>query len=402
MFAVSGPAQAASQTREGVSVMTGRTAEACLLDARGTAIETGLMDVAVTDLRYDAAAVKRLMPSLVGDRAVVKFSSRSSKTSGVNCSIIVKMSVDETELNRRIKAWLNKPQGEACNPEIGVVVKALYEPLNGEMKEASKYGFGATEANHAMEQAFSAQGVKMVSLNPVLLPFINGEVSADTTLEGTGRRKGEAGEPERDVRENVEYFLKLNPELRRPGLVVVTAHVNLAEHGRNDYDEYEVEASASVTAVTVSLNRSSEFASMFPKLGSAATPPGIATGQSYKIAARKAMSLATESAARTISSQFLKDIRRKAASSEAFRLVLTNVTSQREQVRKVMEAFSNVGMCQVNQLEAAGNQRVIGAKMPAEDADRLVNVALDLLETNPRFSDVDYSQNGRTFTIKLP
>lgn len=59
-------------------------------------------------------------------------------------------------------------------------------------------------------------------------------------------------------------------------------------------------------------------------------------------------------------------------------------------------------MCQIKRIESKGDQRVYQAAMPAEDADRLLNVVLDQLEKQPDFRNIDYTQSGQTFTIKLP
>jgi hypothetical protein len=400
---ISGPSYAASQTREGVSTLGGRTAKACLLEARKNAIVEALMDVAVTDLRYDANAVKSLIPSLAGDRAVVRRSNaREQKIAGQECSITVRVAIDEKELNRRIKGAQNSEQGSACVPEVGVVMKALYQPLKGDKKEASQYGFSMTEANQALDQALLAQGVKMVSLDLLLMRFINNECSGFTSLEESGRQKASAPEAAVCLRRDLETYVKDNPKLRKPGFVVVTAEIDLTERGRDNYGEYKIEVFSAMRAVTVSKNRSGEFASVFPIVGAVTTPPGTHAGSSYKQSAREAMILATEGAARTISSQFLANTRAQAASSKSYRLVLTNVKSERKQVRRLVDEFHNVGMCQVQRLESSGNERVYQAAMPADDADRLINVVLDQLAKQPEFRDIDYTQNGQTFTIKLP
>lgn len=400
---ISGPVHAASQTREGVSALAGRTAKACLLEARQNAIVEALMDVAVTGLRYDSNAVKPLLPSLANDRSVVRRSNaRQQKVTGQDCSIVVRVAIDEKELNRRIKGSQNKAQGAACIPEVGVVMRALYQPLRGEKKEASQYGFSATEATQALDQALLAQGVKMVSLDPLLMRFINGECSAFTTLEEGGRQKASASETAVCLRRDMETYLKDNPKIRKPGFVVVTAEIDLTERGRDNYGEYKIETSSSMKAVTVSKSRSGELGSVFPVVGAVNTPPGTHAATSYKLSAREAIVLATEGAARTISSQFLSSVRAKAASSTSYRLVLTNVKSERKQVRKVVDEFHNVGMCQIKRIESKGDQRVYQAAMPAEDADRLLNVVLDQLEKQPDFRNIDYTQSGQTFTIKLP
>lgn len=389
--------------RHAVIDMAGRSPEACAREAGQAAVVAAMGLVAEKELNMDPGALRSRLTELAGDRDVIKAVKilRSAVIdNGARCATEVRASIDSLALSRALSGTMTAGAAGGAGscgvdsvvvPELGALVRFTYN-----RRRAEDAGLSTHAAISSLSQELLRFGISMISLEPLVDRFADQRRSAWEAVGEDGLVDATASETIQGVLSDTSYLLESRPDLRKPGYLILAGRVDVRTMPRDGSGEDRAEVSAWLEGHVVRDAGVSSLA--YEKAISVQTMPGSLADRSPTLAARKAMILSMEAAGRMAATQILAYACDRMQSLATMTFQLENVTSQRKQVRPVIEALSAAGFLSIERLPGGSGLTV---QADRSDADRLLDAALDTLE-GQGFAGIDYRYEGERIVIILP
>lgn len=346
-----------------------------------------------------AAAADDDLGALVRDRSVLK--SVKLRQKGKNalgqCEVTLRAVIDQTGLQAFVDSKLStsiKAQSQHLSA-VGAVMRFL---VDGQVAEDK--GFDTKESLTALGQALRKYNIDLINLDAVATLFARQEIPQWQAVTGdgddtSGAVTGDSAQAAQFVRDAVHQALQMSLNEMDQGELqsfdlVLTGQSDVRYVGANPQGPGHI-AQVSSYLELVAVNGLGTLAST--------TTTGLQKGPTREAAIRKAMIYSLEGNAAALAEQIQTAMTEIKATGRGFNVVVTNITSNRKQLRPLLKGLESGGVTLApGRSDGDGISKFnMSFQGDAASLEDLLATVLDDLAVS--FPAVDYKINGNLITV---
>lgn len=344
------------------------------------------------------AQAESAMPTLLADRTVLKSIKLRKKSMNAlgQCEVSLRAVIDQSRLQEVVEGKLAasiQVHDRQLSP-VGAVMRFLVDG-----KVAEDAGFDTKESLTALGQALRKYNVDLVSLDPVATIFARQEIpqwqAVTGDVQSDGAVTGDSAQTAQYIRDAVHQALQMSlnaldqAELQSFDLLL-TGQSDVRYIGRDPQGPGHV-AQVSSYLELVAVNGMGTVATT--------TNTGLQKGPTREAAIRKAMIYSLEGNATALAAQIRKAAAKMQAEGQIYNVVVTNLTSNRKQLRPLIKGLQ-VGGAVLKKGRSDGDDVSkfnIAYRGDLAGLEDLLGTVLDRLAVD--YPSVDYKINGNLIQV---